>query len=270
MPTPTTILSILGLEHSGTTLLVRILNNHPDAVSIGGLKNLADFATGIRQCSCGQPYGECRFWTAVGQEFDARQRRLAGFFDAITAGDTATIRDFFASVSAATRRSLVIESSRQPFYIDLLPGTPEFQSVAVHMFKHPGAQAWSAYRAGRSVLREMRHYRRRSDAILRRLTNHPAALHLSHEDFCASPEHHLRRALALTGLEPAPGQLATWGEKEMHMIGGNRMKKDRSSAIRTDDTWRQSLPVMPRLLSRLIGYAPYRRSLAAANQAGES
>jgi len=269
MPTPTTILSILGLEHSGTTLLVRILNNHPDAVSIGGMKNLTAFATGRRPCSCGASYGGCPVWQAVEHEFQSRGRQFANLSNAIKTGDAATTRDFIASVSTTSGRSLLVESSRQPSYLDLLPGAPDFRATAVHIFKHPAAQAWSAHRAGRSVLREMRHYRRRSHAILRRLAHHPAALHLSHEDFCAAPDAHLRCILALGGLEPAPGQLETWGEKDMHIIGGNRMKKNHSSAIRTDHTWRQSLPLVPRLLARLLGTAPHRQNLAAARTSAQ-
>lgn len=270
MPTPTNILSILGLEHSGTTLLVRILNNHPEAVSIGGMKNLALFATGKRTCSCGAPYGECPVWNAVETRLKKRGRLLADMSDAIKAGDKNTIRDFLASVRDASAKYLLIESSRQPSYLDFLPGAPEFRTSAVHIFKHPAAQAGSARRAGRPVLREMRHYRRRSNAILQQLKNHPAALHISHEDFCAEPESHLRRILALVGLEPAPGQLDTWGEKELHIIGGNRMKKDRSSSVKSDTAWRQSLPLYPRLLASLIATAPYRRNLAAARATGRN
>jgi hypothetical protein len=270
MPTPTTILSILGLEHSGTTLLVRILNNHPDAVSIGGMKNLTPFATGRRPCSCGATYGGCPVWQDVENELQKRGRQLANISEAIQTRDAATIHDFCAAAAASFRQPLLIESSRQPSYLDLLPGPPDFRATAVHIFKHPAAQASSAHRAGRSVLREMRHYRRRSHAILRRLSNHPAALHVSHEDFCADPDTHLRRILALAGLEPAPGQLATWGEKDMHIIGGNRMKKDRSSTIKTGNSWQQSLPLVPRLLARLLGAAPYRRNLAAARTSAKT
>lgn len=264
MPKQTNILSILGLEHSGTTLLVRILNNHADAISIGGMKNLTPFAIGQRTCSCGAPYGRCPVWNAVEKELKTRGRQLANISQAIKTRDAATIHDLFASVAASSPEPLLIESSRQPAYLDLLPGAPYFRTTAVHIFKHPGAQAWSAHRAGRSVLREMRHYRRRSYAILRRLSHHPAALHISHEEFCAEPGLHLRRILALTGLEPAPDQLETWGETELHIIGGNRMKKDRTSAIKTNDAWRQSLPLAPRLLARLLGTASYRQNLAAA------
>lgn len=266
MSTPTTILSILGLEHSGTTLLVRILNNHPDAVSIGGMKNLTSFATGLRPCSCNAAYGQCPVWHAVEGNLQTRGRKLANISHAIKTRDAATIHDLFASAAASFRQPLLIESSRQPSYLDLLPGAPDFRTTAVHIFKHPGAQAWSAHRAGRSVLREMRHYRRRSHAILRRLSHHPAALHISHEEFCAAPDTHLRRILALASLEPRPGQLETWGEKDMHIIGGNRMKKDRTSAIRTNDTWRQSLPLVPRILSYFLGSSSYRRNLAAAGR----
>jgi hypothetical protein len=56
----------------------------------------------------------------------------------------------------------------------------------------------------------------------------------------------------------------------MHIIGGNRMKKDRSSTIKTGDSWQQSLPLVPRLLARLLGAAPYRRNLAAARTSAKT
>ena len=263
MPT-TTILSILGLEHSGTTLLVRILNNHEDAAAIGGMKNIADFAIGKRTCSCGKTHGECLFWAALAGEFSKRGRELQQVSEAIKQHDAGVIRQFFEAVAASTGKSLIVESSRQPSYLALLPGTPDFASVALHIFKHPGAQAWSAYRAGRPVLREMRHYRRRSRAILQHLSSHRAAIHVSHEDFCTAPEVHLRRVLALAGRQPGKEQLDTWGGKDMHIIGGNRMKRDNSSAVKSDDSWRQRLPLAHRLTATAIGSAPYRENLAAS------
>lgn len=270
MSKPITILSILGLEHSGTTLLVRILNNHPSAVSIGGMKNVTDFANGGRSCSCGAFHDSCLFWKAVGDNFRSRNGRLANLSEAIKTGNTDYIRDFYKSVADLSDLSLIVESSRQPSYLDLLPSGPDFRVAAVHIFKRPAAQAWSAQRARRSVLREMRHYRRRSHAILRRLSSHPATLHISHEDFCADPAQNLRRILALARLEPAPHQLSTWGEKEIHMIGGNRMKKDRSSNIRPDADWQQSLRLVPRIISVILGNAPYRLNLAASHSNGEN
>ena len=115
----------------------------------------------------------------------------------------------------------------------------------------------------------MRHYRRRSYAIIRRLASHPAALHISHDDFCAAPQRHLRSMLGLAGLQPSPYQLDTWGEKEMHIIGGNRMKKSQSSSIEFNEQRKNSLPLVPRLLAHLLGSHPYRRNLVAARASAE-
>lgn len=258
-----TILSILGLEHSGTTLLVRILNNHPNAVAIGGMKNIGDFAEGRRTCSCGKASGECSWWKDVQRHFVAKGRQLTAVPRALETPDRVVIRDFLLAVADSSGKSLIVESSRQPSYLDLLPGAPDFASLPVHIFKHPCAQAWSAYRGGRSVLREMRRYRRRSRAILTRLADIPKAVHVSHEAFCAAPEEHLRRILLPAQLKPDPHQLETWGKKDLHIVGGNRMKKNQSSNITIEESWRNSLPLLHRLTAQTLGGNAYRRSLAA-------
>lgn len=266
MPPATTILSVLGLEHSGTTLLVRILNNHPDAIAIGGMKNIGDFAASRRPCSCGRERGNCEPWREITRVFGTHGHELAAVFPALEKGDTAVLRDFLLSVRKASGKTLIIESSRQPSYLDFLPAEPEFASLPVHIFKHPGAQAWSAYRAGRSVLREMRRYRRRSRAILKRLVNSKIAVHISHDAFCAAPETQLRRILDRAKMQPDPRQLETWGTNELHIIGGNRMKKETSSAIKSDESWRSLLPIFHRITARILGGGSYRQNIAAMRE----
>lgn len=260
----TAILSILGLEHSGTTLLLRILNNHPDAIAIGGMKNLSDFAQGRRSCSCGRGYGDCSWWNQVEGRLRETGSSIGDTSAALMQRKASPIHALLTTVAGISGKALVIESSRQPGYLDLLPGEPQFSQVAVHIFKHPAAQAWSAFRAGRSVLREMRHYRRRSFAIVARLQGHQMAIHLSHEAFCETPAHYLQRILALAGTDPSPGQLDHWGEKDLHVIGGNRMKKDRSSEIKSNQSWRESLPMIHRLTAQILGRRPYGENMAAA------
>lgn len=259
-----TILSILGLEHSGTTLLARVLNNHPEAISIGGIKNLTRFAAYQSNCSCGSGYGACAFWSSVEYEFKKRGHQLSQVSEAIKSSNKPLVKDLFTSVSISTGKNLLIESSRQPAYLDLLPGAPDFASVAIHIFKHPGDQAWSAYRAGRNVLREIRHYRRRSFAILRQLENHTAAIHVSHENFCDEPTLHLRRLLLIGGFDLGKSQLESWGEKQMHIIGGNKMLKNRSSIIKKDRSWRETLPLVYRAIAIIIGGSAYKKNLIAS------
>lgn len=263
MPSITTILSVLGLEHSGTTLLVRILNNHPDAIAIGGMKNIGDFAASRRPCSCGREHGSCEPWREIDRIFGTHGHELGAVSPALEKGDAAVLRDFLLSVRKASGKNFIIESSRQPSYLDLLPGEPEFASLPLHIFKHPGAQAWSAYRAGRSVLREMRHYRRRSRGIHKCLANSKIAVHISHDAFCAAPETQLRRILDRAKMQTEPRQLETWGTNELHIIGGNRMKKETSSAIKSDESWRALLPISHRITALILGGASYRQNIAA-------
>jgi len=264
MAAPTTIISILGLEHSGTTLLARILNNHPSVIAMGGLKNVARFVSGELTCSCGRPHGDCVFWHAVDRNLAGGGHSLESIPPALRSGDRESVHRLFLAIRITSGKSLIVESSRHPDFLDFLPGSPDFRLAAVHVFKHPAAQAWSARTGGRSVFREMKHYRRRSREILRRLRDRDAALHLSHADFCTAPAAGLRRILATAGAEPAPRQLETWGGEELHMLGGNRMQTSRSSAIRHDEAWRVKLSAWHLLMVRLLAGGPYARNLSAA------
>ena len=58
-----------GLGRSGSTLLERLIGELPGVCSAGEVVHM--WQRGIvegERCGCGQPFGECEFWCAVGQE----------------------------------------------------------------------------------------------------------------------------------------------------------------------------------------------------------
>jgi hypothetical protein len=63
------IIYLGGLGRSGSTLLERLLGELPGVCSAGELVHMWQrcIVEGER-CGCGQPFGECEFWCAVGQD----------------------------------------------------------------------------------------------------------------------------------------------------------------------------------------------------------
>lgn len=72
------IVYIAGCTHGGTTLLYRLLNAHPEVISLGSVNNLAGkVRTRNKKCQCGQPIPSCDFWTSVDstvQKYDELRR----------------------------------------------------------------------------------------------------------------------------------------------------------------------------------------------------
>lgn len=73
------LLYILSSPRSGSTLLDFLLNSHPDIISVGEMRLLADYIRGrgsdsffAGKCSCGVRVAECHFWETALRPLVAR------------------------------------------------------------------------------------------------------------------------------------------------------------------------------------------------------
>lgn len=180
------VIAILGLEHSGTTLLSRILSSHSDAFGIGGLKNYAKHARDEKPCSCGMPLDACDIWRSVAEAADCLgypQSRLIDDLSCDNADRSApAIAALVRAVSSATGKRILIDSSRQPIWTQALDGCDDIEVVPLHIFKSPAQQMASARRKDRSVWKELRKYLSRSKRI--RNARFGTALHGSRRSLC--------------------------------------------------------------------------------------
>jgi hypothetical protein len=62
---PVNVVYIMGAGRSGSTLLNRILDDHPHIVGVGELVHFADPFMNKTLCSCGVKIPECPFWSEV-------------------------------------------------------------------------------------------------------------------------------------------------------------------------------------------------------------
>ena len=62
------VLLIVGSGRSGSTLFERALGGVPGVAALGEMVHMWDRAVRDDElCACGQPFGNCPFWTAVGR-----------------------------------------------------------------------------------------------------------------------------------------------------------------------------------------------------------
>lgn len=236
---PRVVMCVLGLGHSGSTLLERCIASHPDCVGIGELdatirkirlSGLSDF----KPCTCGEPADACPVWTQV-ERAGKDDRHLV--FGAIE------------SAARVTGRPVVVDSSKRNaqarVYQDLV-GQGCVVLVPVYLFRD--VRSWVI---SRKVSRNDRGlgalgYVRRSwrwmisnmkeRFLLGRMGVRPTLV--CYEEFVTDPATVLAPVFGRGALQP--NRAIDPGRSCQHSLMGNGMRHDpaRNSRIVLDDKWR--------------------------------
>lgn len=246
---------ILGLGHSGTTLLSRMLGTHAQIVATGGSKNVPLFVRGEKDCSCGATHpGDCDFWTRVDDALAGRGTALSQlqFRYGNARPDPDSLRNFYSAVSETAGASAVIDTSRRVSYLKALQSVAGIEFIPVHIFKDPRAQCASAKRKGDSVWSGIWNYNLRSWRIRSLYPLNPNMIHIPYEALCADPESQIQRILDCIGLTFEPRQVTDFSQTESHVLGGNRQFRKKSVDIRLDESWRQRLTPLEKWVSLLF------------------
>jgi len=260
------IIYLLGLGHSGTTLLGRLLGAHSDLVATGGTRNIPLFVRGRKSCSCGaiEPDG-CPFWPRVDCALRGRGRSLAtlecGHDDQKRLRHQA-LTDYFTAVLEASGASVIVDTSRRRTYFSQLEQNPDLDLIRVHLFKDPRRQHSSSKRKGRSLRHAILTYVNRGRRVRGMRPRGRPVLHLSYEHLCSDPGGQVKRIMQSVGLEFQQRQLSEFGTTESHILGGNRQRAEKSSTIRLDESWKWRLSSMGMRLAMLFNGRRYRKNLS--------
>lgn len=265
------VIAILGMEHSGTTLLSRILSSHSDAFGIGGIKNYAKHARGEKPCSCGMPLDACDIWSGVAkaaQDLGYPPNKLIGDLSSGNPDQSQpAIVALIHAISRTTGKRVLIESSRQPVWTQALDECDDIEVVPLHIFKSPAQQMASARRKDRSVWKELRKYLSRSKRIRNTRfgtgASRVAPIPVPYLDFCETPETYIQTIMSRADRQMESRQISHWGESALHMLGGNRMKKSKDSGVRVDTSWQGRMSGSEKRMAQIIGGATYARNIAA-------
>lgn len=166
---PNTVLYLAGLGRSGSTLLERVLGELPGACPAGELVHLWHRGVELDElCSCGQPFSQCEFWTAVGAEafggWDKlpvarveqlrtsldRTRRIPAMLRKSDSAFATQLREYttyyatlYDAIRAVSGASVVIDSSKHPSLAFALAARRDLDLRVVQMIRDPRAVAYS-------------------------------------------------------------------------------------------------------------------------------
>lgn len=159
------IIYIGGYGRSGSTLLDRILGQHPKVFSGGELWRYQEFATSNQLCGCGKPVLDCQIWCEVRQLTDKASTHVGsswlngplGLFlgnKALPAQIKKFVdnqRCLFESVSAVTGATAIVDSSKTAYGA---AGRPQalnqhtgMDVYFIHLIRHPYA-VWASLSRG--------------------------------------------------------------------------------------------------------------------------
>jgi len=246
------VIFIASLSHSGSTLLDLMLNAHPDLVSVGELKQLGRFARfekpGRRlRCTCGaESLVSCDFWSRVSAVTEAKIGRTIRDLNVEDYDHVDTFNDdnvaLFEAIATVAGKRHVVDSSKQVTRLARLLENPDLDVFPVFLLRDPKGQICSSQKGVSSLVKLIGNYVRTNREIYDLIKDRPHAV-VHYEELVRNPEQTLSGLMREMGLAFDPSQLQ-WAEPVRHNVGGNGMRRGRSSELKLDEKWRErfSLP----------------------------
>ena len=297
------VLFIGGFGRSGSTVLARTLAAHPEIVAVGEIAFADDELGAPDQiCSCGERYAECGFWADLQEKWrqNAPERTPSRSLERVAALPLLWLglvgrrrreryaRDQRALLEHARSRSgrpIVVDSSKsarlsagRPLALQRVCGEDVY---LLHVVRDARSTMESITRGGSNRQKEGRIRTVRGIAFraawgwtrsnliamwLGSRLGRSRYLRLRFEDFLGDPKQSLDEIGRLTGVDMAPvvTRLRRGGPLPMaHMLGGNRVRFDKSLTLREPEAAAKPLEAWPRFLyatfcrwlNRRLGYA---------------
>lgn len=235
---PVKIIYLAGSGHSGSTLLGRLLDQHPAIASIGSMRGIESALKGeTTMCSCGSAAEECPRWGEVlasvrkegGGEGDCRQAPGESWLDS-----TRRIVATFLEVSGASFLCEATHEKERPW---LYARSDIGQLYVVHLVRDPRGVAYSYGRKRKNIwwTALALHLNSLSQELHRLRFSRNSRVHhlrIRYEDLCANPSETLHRIASFAGLPTEPFQAEALNFGSSHLLGGNRMRHLPLSEIR--------------------------------------
>lgn len=243
------IIYIVGVGHSGSTLLDLLLGSHSKAFSVGELVALSTTGRKMRQqrvlgrpCDCGAPTKlECPIWSEVDRQLQQACGTSLGTIEVESADP-----EQFRTVNRAIYDAIA-EASGQPYIIESSKRTSRFERLVeagfdvrpIHILREPHGVVASHLRKGRDWRAPCWSYARHA-VRTRRLLAGRDFLRIRYEALATRPEETIRNTMAWLGLDFEPEQLR-FRSAVHHQLAGNRMRHSGDDSIRLDERWKTEL-----------------------------
>lgn len=248
------IVYILGLIHSGSTLLDSLIGAHSHTIGVGELFQLPSYALVKRvrkgktrlgnQCTCGAPtIWECDFWRAVNNVIKESTGRELHEIDVVSRDPDIFLwsnKVLFDAIATVSGADIIVDSSKHPNRFRRLRNSNFAPVIPIFLIRNPKGQvnsvrkrdpisastaAWRYSRGMLNIIWTLRHIK---------------ALRVHYEMIASDPTNALRNIMERLGQSFEDDQL-NWAEKERHNLAGNAMRVTRDSTISVDDAWQKDL-----------------------------
>jgi hypothetical protein len=260
---PIKLIYVVGIGHSGSTLLDMLLDTHSRVAGIGEI-NMYDryFADSggkpytQRLCTCGRHVEDCPQWDKV------RSALRAGFGDEIHSLRGKTPEEFEEKNQVALRAFLaqsgkdwVCDSSKRPGRLQHYLESGRFDTHIIHLIRDGRATAYSyKIRAGKNLYYCVARWMKQQLGIYFRWHRHPCYLLVRYEDLADRPQETLERILDALGLAFEARQLSDWRMQTHHNLGGNKMRLYTEASIQRDKRYLSALGNFEWFLSSLLAW----------------
>jgi hypothetical protein len=247
---------ILGMSHSGSTLLAFLLNAHPEVVSVGETSRITEllpqrWLSKKDACSCGQAFYACPFWNRTLAGLAARGHGLSepDFFDFKPREKKqadAKLKALVESMLYVSGKRVLLDASKHTQYLPPILDNPYLDVKVVDLYRDGRGivNSWRKNRPQGTAEKLTREWKRRER--IRRETLAGVApdriLRVQYEAFARSPRETLAEIFAFIGVDPAVDVVDGYKTQVEHHIIGNQMRLDTREAIVFDEKWRRELP----------------------------
>jgi Sulfotransferase family len=254
------IVYIIGVGHSGSTLLDLLLGSHSKACSVGELIALSTSGKPGRQerilarrCDCGAPTKlACPFWNEVDRRLQGACGKSLSTIDLDT-DDPATFlaanRAVYEAIAQVSGRSFIIDSSKGSSRYQRLVEAG-FDVRPIHIVREPQGVVASHLRKGRNWWSHCLAWSRHALRARRVLADHEH-LRIHYEELAMHPGETVRAAMDWLGLTFEPDQLR-FRRATHHQLAGNNMRRKGDDSIRLDRRWKNELSLHQRWLTGLL------------------
>ena len=242
---------ILGIGHSGTTLLGRMLGAHSAALCVGEILRLEQAAADPeKKCSCGASFRACAFW----QELSAHLPKEV-------------MRDYkkwspelFEDILARQGKQMLVDTSKSRAF-RLISKWERRSARYILMIRDPRGVMRSSLRRGKDLTTLLGTHLKWIERYLDFARKQPDRCTTTfYEDLIAAPEMQLRRVCDFLSL-PFESDMLGPNAQLQHLIraSGSPYLKG-TNDLRQDERWRDELtPEQIREISRVLREVPIYR-----------
>lgn len=234
--TDCSVMFVLGLAHSGSTLLGRVLNMHSSLLCVGELMRIDDALEKQLPCSCGTLIPQCEFWS----DYVPWIKKTNSFkYKDFTP-------DFYERLRQLTNSEVIVDLSKTRAFRVTNKTFPKrtwksTDARFVLALRDPRGVAASALRRGDQLGKFLAKYEKWMKRYERLVKTKDEVLVVRYESLCDHPEREIKRMCRFIGVEFEADMLKL-ADKSHHFIHSSASTYLRNvNQLKIDERWKDEL-----------------------------